>query len=149
MGIIVCRADGRVLWARRRGHNAWQFPQGGIAGEETPEEAMYRELHEEVGLHPSAVRILACTQDWLHYRLPDRYIRPQESPRCIGQKQRWFLLQLVGDERNINLAVMNKPEFDEWTWVSYWYPLGQVIDFKRAVYRQALRQLAYALPRPG
>lgn len=146
VGIIVCNGDGRVLWARRRGHDAWQFPQGGISGGESPEEAMYRELHEEVGLKPQDVKVLARTQGWLRYHLPDRFIRRQENPRCIGQKQKWFLLELVGSEASIDLKVMQKPEFEDWRWVSYWYPLDQVIDFKRNVYLQAMKQLAPALP---
>ena len=107
---------------------------------------MYRELHEEVGLEAADVKILARTQGWLRYHLPERYIRRHENPRCIGQKQKWFLLQLVGSEEGINLSVMQKPEFDDWRWVSWWYPLDQVIDFKRDVYLQALRQLAPAVP---
>ena len=146
VGIIVCNIEGQVLWARRRGHDAWQFPQGGIAGGESPQEAMFRELHEEVGLRETDVRILSCTQGWLRYHLPERFIRQRENPRCIGQKQKWFLLELTGREDAIDLAVMRKPEFEDWTWVSYWYPLNQVIDFKRNVYLQALKQLAPALP---
>lgn len=146
VGIIVCNIEGQVLWARRRGHDAWQFPQGGIAGGESPQEAMFRELHEEVGLRETDVRILSCTQGWLRYHLPERFIRQRENPRCIGQKQKWFLLELTGSENAIDLAVMRKPEFEDWTWVSYWYPLNQVIDFKRNVYLQALKQLAPALP---
>lgn len=146
VGIIVCNIAGQVLWARRRGHDAWQFPQGGIAGGESPQEAMFRELHEEVGLRETDVRILSCTQGWLRYHLPERFIRQRENPRCIGQKRKWFLLELTGREDAIDLAVMRKPEFEDWTWVSYWYPLNQVIDFKRNVYLQALKQLAPALP---
>ncbi len=149
VGIIVCNGDGRVLWARRRGHDAWQFPQGGIAGGESSEEAMYRELHEEVGLQPGDVKILARTQGWLRYHLPDKFIRRQENPRCIGQKQQWFLLELIGSEASINLKVMHKPEFEDWRWVNYWYPLDQVIDFKRNVYMLAMKQLVSALPVGG
>lgn len=148
VGIIVCNGDGRVLWARRRSQNAWQFPQGGINEGESPEEAMFRELHEEVGLVHADVRVLACTQGWLRYHLPGRYIRPHENPRCIGQKQKWFLLELVSGEERIDLRVMRRPEFEDWTWVSYWYPLNQVIEFKRNVYLNALKQLAPALPVP-
>lgn len=149
VGIIVCNGEGRVLWARRRGHDAWQFPQGGISGGESPEEAMYRELREEVGLKVEHVKILARTQGWLRYHLPERFIRRQENPRCVGQKQQWFLLELTGDESNIDLKVMHKPEFDAWRWVNYWYPLDQVIDFKRNVYMLAMKQLATALPVGG
>jgi putative (di)nucleoside polyphosphate hydrolase len=146
VGIILANAAGQVLWARRTGHEAWQFPQGGISGQEAPEEAMYRELWEEVGLEPSDVRIVACTRQWLRYRLPRRFIRHNNNPVCVGQKQKWFLLQMLSHDERVVLTHMTPPEFDGWQWVSYWYPLHQVVDFKRDVYRQALTELAPHLP---
>ncbi|HAN28877.1 MAG TPA: RNA pyrophosphohydrolase, partial [Haliea salexigens] len=60
VGIILANDAGQLLWARRiGGRDAWQFPQGGINRGETPEEALYRELHEEVGLAPEAVNVVA------------------------------------------------------------------------------------------
>ncbi len=67
VGIVVANDCGQVLWARRIGQDAWQFPQGGINHQESVEEALYRELNEEVGLNPEAVEILACTNGWLRY----------------------------------------------------------------------------------
>ena len=76
VGIIISNVKGRLLWARRvGGMNAWQFPQGGIKRGESPEEALYRELLEEVGLRPDDVRILDVTRGWLKYRLPRRLVR--------------------------------------------------------------------------
>src|SRR6185312_6188238 len=92
VGIIIVNKEGRLLWARRVKQNAWQFPQGGIHENETPEEALYRELHEELGLEKSDVEQIACTRGWLEYRLPQRYLRPHIQPLCIGQTQRWYLL---------------------------------------------------------
>lgn len=142
MGIILSNRDGRLLWARRIGQNAWQFPQGGIRSDETPEEALYRELAEEIGLAPRDVAVLAQTRGWLRYRLPDRYIRRNARPLCIGQKQVWFLLRLVGDERDVCLNSCDHPEFDCWRWVNYWHPLAEVVAFKRKVYRKALHEFA-------
>ena len=146
VGIILANQEGRVLWARRVGQDAWQFPQGGIAQGESPEEALYRELEEEVGLTSGAVDIVACTQGWLRYRLPKRYIRKGTNPVCIGQKQKWFLLRMLAPDEAVKVDAHPKPEFDHWRWVSYWYPLSQVISFKREVYRSALKELA---PRCG
>lgn len=146
VGIILANDAGQVLWAKRIGHNAWQFPQGGIQYGETPEQALYRELYEEVGLLPEHVEIIAQTRGWLRYRLPYRYIRTDSNPVCIGQKQKWFLLRLVGTQKNISLHTTDPAEFDEWQWVSYWYPLGQVVNFKRDVYRRALSELCLHLP---
>lgn len=141
VGIILANDVGQVLWARRVGQDAWQFPQGGIQQHETPEQALYRELQEEVGLSPKDVEIISCTRGWLRYRLPRRMIRHHSQPVCIGQKQKWFLLRLVSDDASVSVNHTDTPEFDDWRWVSYWYPLGQVVSFKREVYRSALKEL--------
>jgi NTP pyrophosphohydrolases including oxidative damage repair enzymes len=142
VGIIICNRHGQVLWARRFGQNSWQFPQGGINNNETPEQAMFRELKEEVGLSSNDVKILAVTSGWLRYKLPKRMIRWENEPICIGQKQKWFLLELVSDISSINLELTLTPEFDDWRWVSYWYPVRQVIAFKRDVYRKAMKEFS-------
>jgi len=146
VGIVIINRQGQALWARRiGGQDAWQFPQGGINDNESPEAALYRELKEEVGLSPEQVEIVACTGGWLRYRLPKRMLRHNSTPLCVGQKQKWFLLKLVGDEKDIDLNCDTGPaEFDDWRWVSYWYPLGKVVPFKREVYRRALKELANA-----
>ncbi|MEM9994241.1 MAG: RNA pyrophosphohydrolase, partial [Acinetobacter pittii] len=113
---------------------------------ETPEQALFRELREEIGLLPEHVQIIAQTKGWLRYRLPHRYIRSDSDPVCIGQKQKWFLLKLTAPAKNIQLNLSDPPEFDEWQWVSYWYPLGQVVNFKRDVYRKAMVELCTQLP---
>lgn len=80
VGIILANTHGQVLWAKRVGHDAWQFPQGGIDFGETPLDAMYRELWEEVGLYPQHVKVLSQTQNWLRYRLPKRFVRQGQYP---------------------------------------------------------------------
>ena len=144
VGIILTNNDGRLLWARRiGGQDAWQFPQGGINEDEDPERALFRELREEIGLTKTDVEVLGVTRGWLRYRLPKKLVRTNKSPVCIGQKQKWFLLRLVSDESKISLKQEDMPaEFDEWNWVSYWYPLSKVVSFKRDVYRRALKELA-------
>lgn len=103
---------------------------------------MFRELFEETGLQPEHVEIMGQTQRWLRYRLPKRMIRRHSQPLCIGQKQRWFLLRLVGDEHCFKLDATEKPEFDGWRWVDYWHPVSEVVFFKRKVYQRALDELA-------
>lgn len=143
VGIVLAHADGRVLWARRVGGRAgWQFPQGGMQPGESPEESLYRELGEEVGLQAAQVDILGSTRDWLRYRLPERYQRHASTPLCVGQKQRWFLLRFKDEDAAVRLDASDTPEFDAWRWVEYWQPLAEVIFFKRAVYRDALTELA-------
>lgn len=139
---------GEVLWARRvGGSNAWQFPQGGINEGESPEQALFRELEEEVGLTADDVEILGRTRGWLRYRLPKQFIRAGQKPVCIGQKQKWFLLRILSDDDAVSLNRNQKPEFDHWQWVSYWYPLNEVVSFKREVYRKAMKELAVPLGR--
>ena len=142
VGIILSNGNGQVLWARRIGQQSWQFPQGGIQIDEQPTDAMYRELSEEVGLERGHVEVLGYSQGWLQYRLPKRFIRRGQDPLCIGQRQRWFMLRLVGDERDVRLDQCERPEFDCWRWVEYWHPLREVVAFKRSVYRRALREFA-------
>ncbi|TAN47551.1 MAG: RNA pyrophosphohydrolase [Methylococcaceae bacterium] len=150
VGIILCNDEDRVFWARRIGMNSWQFPQGGINVHEDPDTAMYRELHEEVGLRREHVQIIGRTRDWLRYHLPERYIRRESHPLCIGQKQLWYILRLMSSDNDIRFDCSDKPEFDAWCWVDYWRPLREVVYFKREVYRQALSELGSLLvPEPA
>jgi putative (di)nucleoside polyphosphate hydrolase len=138
-----------VFWGKRIRTHSWQFPQGGIKYGESPEQAMLRELHEEVGLLPEHVRIVARTRDWLRYEVPDHFIRKEARGHYRGQKQIWFLLQLMGRDSDMNLRATDHPEFDAWRWNEYWVPLDVVIEFKRDVYQLALSELARFLPRPS
>lgn len=141
VGIVLCNPHGRVLWARRANRDGWQFPQGGMQGDETAEQALYRELYEEVGLEVGQVHLIGRTRDWLRYDLPGRYVRVPRRRMIRGQKQIWFLLRLLGDDADVRLDCTTQPEFDSWCWVDYWTPMEQVVEFKRDVYRCALTEL--------
>ena len=142
VGIILVSDTRQVLWAKRIGQEAWQFPQGGIKHGESPEDALFRELNEELGLDRGHVEIIGVTRDWLRYRLPARYIRRRRGRICIGQKQKWFALRLVAAESLVRFDATQEPEFDGWRWVDYWHPLKEVVEFKREVYDHALDELA-------
>ena len=147
VGIILLNNRNEVFWGKRIGQHSWQFPQGGIQHGENPEQAMYRELHEEVGLLPEHVQVIGRTRDWLRYDVPEEFLRRNQSqrPKRIpyrGQKQIWFLLRMVGRDSDISLRATDHPEFDAWRWSHYWIPLDVVIDFKRDVYQMALSELA-------
>ena len=146
VGIILLNQRSQVFWGKRIRTHSWQFPQGGIDRGENPEQAMFRELHEEVGLHPQHVQVLARTRDWLRYEVPDRFIRRDARGHYKGQKQIWFLLQLVGHDWDLNLRATDHPEFDAWRWNNYWVPLEVVVEFKRGVYEMALLELARFVP---
>jgi putative (di)nucleoside polyphosphate hydrolase len=147
VGIVLLNSRNEVFWGKRVGQHSWQFPQGGIAHGESPEQAMYRELHEEVGLLPEHVQIIGRTRDWLRYDVPEEYLRRQHATRIHraayrGQKQIWFLLRFVGLDSDIQLRATEHPEFDAWRWVPFWIQLDAVIGFKREVYQLALSELA-------
>ena len=141
VGIILMDNSNRVLIGGRRGHSGWQFPQGGVKTRESAEQAMYRELREEVGLGPDDVDVAGVTRDWIRYRLPKRYQRRESSPLCVGQKQRWFLLSLKADPDKLTFDSTDAPEFDRCRWVDYWKPVEEVIYFKRKAYIRALSEL--------
>jgi len=147
VGIILMQDDARLFIGRRSGGRGWQFPQGGMLRGEQPEEALFRELNEEIGLVDADVEIIGQTRRWLRYRLPARYQRRESRPLCVGQKQHWFLLRLRQPDPQFRFDVTGKPEFDRWRWVDYWQPIREVIYFKRAVYTRALHELgAQAFP---
>ena len=150
VGIIVADGSGRVLIGGLVGRNGWQFTQGGIRPEESVEDAMYRELNEELGLVPEDVEPLGLTRDWLRYRLPERFIRRQETPVCVGQKQRWYLLRLLTDPKRVRFDATEAPEFDRCRWGDYWRPVKEGIYFTRQVYGRALNELGpLAFPQDG
>ena len=145
VGIILLNSRNEVFWGKRVKQHSWQFPQGGIKHGESPEQAMLRELWEEVGLRPEHVRIVGRTRDWLRYDVPQNWVRREWRGHYRGQKQIWFLLRLVGKDTDVCLRATEQPEFDAWRWHDYWIPLETVIEFKRGVYQQALTQLSRIL----
>lgn len=162
VGIIICNREGQVFWARRINRDGWQFPQGGVSRNESLFDAMYRELQEETGLQQEHVRLVAHTKKWLHYDLPSRFLRnprhglhavrrgkrkQSKRPDFKGQKQVWFLLELLEDDSVVNLAAgLETPEFDDWRWVGINFALNNIVDFKRSVYQKALDELGEHLP---
>jgi putative (di)nucleoside polyphosphate hydrolase len=148
VGIILLNPRNDVFWGKRVRQHSWQFPQGGIKYGESPEQAMYRELYEEVGLRAEHVRFVARTRDWLRYSVPEQWMRRELRGNYRGQKQIWFLLRLVARDCEVCLRRSEKPEFDAWRWHPYWVPMDDVVEFKRDVYQQALSELSRHVFRP-
>lgn len=117
----------------KRAKCVWQFPQGGIDSGESPTDALYRELGEEIGT--SSVEILCEYPQWLKYNFPPKTIKEKMYPFC-GQRQKYFLVKLK-DNANINLAT-EIPEFCEYKFVNYDSVFENVVYFKRQLYRRVL-----------
>jgi len=146
VAIVLVNGRDEVFWAKRVKEHAWQFPQGGIKIGESPEQAMYRELMEEIGLAPQHVKIIGRTRHWLRYDVPSNWVRRDWRANYRGQKQIWYLLRMVGRDCQVCLRRTERPEFDAWRWSQYWIPIDGVVAFKREVYYQALSELARFLP---
>jgi len=148
VGIILLNEQNKVWWGKRVHSNIWQFPQGGIKYGESPKQAMFRELEEEIGLKSEHVRVIGRTRDWMHYEVPDHLIKREMRGCYRGQKQIWFLLRIMGHDCSVNLGLTPHPEFDTWYWHNYWGPLDTVVEFKRDVYKRALHELSHLFRKP-
>ena len=136
--IIIVNKQGKLLWCRRKNEKGWQFPQGGIDKGETPEEAIIRETYEEVGLESGDIKIIDSLEEWLYYDIPKSKIGKFIPSNYKGQKQKWFLAELLAPDLKIDLQRFNHIEFDKWEWVNYWFPIYGGVEFKKELYRKAL-----------
>ncbi|CAK0744931.1 RNA pyrophosphohydrolase [Azospirillaceae bacterium] len=145
VGIMLINRHGKV-WVGRRidAPDAWQMPQGGIDPGETPAMAALREMREEIGT--GAAEIIAETDGWLRYDLPDHLLGKVWQGRYRGQEQRWIAARFLGRDLDINLAT-NHPEFDAWRWAEIGSLLGMVVPFKRQVYETVIQEFMPTLTR--
>ncbi|GAO98748.1 RNA pyrophosphohydrolase [Caedimonas varicaedens] len=139
VGMMVLNTHQQVFVARRIDlpSGSWQMPQGGIDKGETPLEAALRELAEEIGTNN--VRMIAESREWYHYDLPDRLIARLWKGRYRGQQQKWFAMEFLGNETEINLNTAH-PEFSEWRWVSLSELPTLAVSFKRKTYEQIIEE---------
>jgi putative (di)nucleoside polyphosphate hydrolase len=149
VGVLLLNSAGKVFVGRRidtakEADNIWQMPQGGIDKGESPQKAVLRELHEEIGTDKA--EIVAESRQWLYYDLPDHLVGKVWKGRYRGQKQRWFALRFLGEDSDIDLATEH-PEFDAWQWVELEDVPGLVIPFKRDTYRAVVSEFRELLGR--
>jgi putative (di)nucleoside polyphosphate hydrolase len=152
VGACLFNREGLVLIGRRADQpagesavGAWQLPQGGLDPGEDPEEAVLRELSEEVGTRNAAV--MGRMPEWLDYDLPAHLVGKALGGRYRGQTQLWFALRFLGTDSEIRLDADKHQEFSDWRWV----PLGEVpaiaVTFRRPIYERLAREFAgYAVP---
>lgn len=134
---VVTRKDGTFLVGERSGEpNAWQFPQGGVDPGESPEEAVLRELEEEIGTR--ALKIIKTAHEWVSYDFP-KDLQKDIAKYYRGQTQLWFLLELEpGGVPNLENA---HDEFQKLAWWSLEDIMASVVDWKKKAYGLGLMGL--------
>ena len=139
VGLMVLSPEGLVFVARRidMPAEAWQMPQGGIDEGETPEQAALREFREEVGT--DKVEIIAESERWLSYDLPEELLPRLWGGRFRGQNQKWFLVRFTGTDDDIDIATEN-PEFLDWKWVELETIPDLIVPFKRRLYEDLVAE---------
>ncbi len=135
VGIIVLNQKNKVFVGKRIDNpiDKWQMPQGGIDQDETPLNAMRRELEEETSI--KKIKILKEIENWLEYELPKNLLGKIWKGKFRGQKQKWFIVRFIGNDNEINLDTKN-PEFIEWKWIDYELLPEVIVDFKKEVYKK-------------
>ncbi|MCP5364629.1 MAG: RNA pyrophosphohydrolase [Hyphomicrobiales bacterium] len=140
VGAVLFNCEGLVFVGRRidTPTRAWQLPQGGIKKSEVPAQAVMRELLEETGTNQA--EILGEASRWLSYDLPEHLIGRVWNGKYVGQRQLWFALRFLGDDRDIDISADGKPEFDAWRWVRFDDIPSLVVPFKRSLYAQIVQE---------
>lgn len=140
-GVMLVNTHGGVFVGQRRDNQtqAWQMPQGGIDGGETPREAALRELSEETGVTAGLVRVEAEAKGWIPYDLPFDLVPNLWNGRFRGQEQKWFLLRFLGTDEDVNIDT-EVPEFSDWKWLAPEQVISHIVPFKRDVYARVLQE---------
>ena len=146
VGVMLINGIGQVFVGKRIDmiEEAWQMPQGGIDGNETPIIAAMRELPEELGT--ANVEVVAESSRWLQYELPSSLQGRAWGGQWRGQRQKWFLMRFLGDDREINIATQH-PEFSDWRWVPPERLVDLIVSFKRRLYLDIVEEFADFLSR--
>ncbi|MGD9637956.1 MAG: RNA pyrophosphohydrolase [Alphaproteobacteria bacterium] len=140
IGIMLVNNEGKVFVGKRvdTSNAAWQMPQGGVDEGEEPETALFREMYEEVGIEKDKVALISIADEWLSYDFPQDVRTKLWEGNYKGQKQKWFLLHFIGNDRDINLNTSEKPEFCEYKWVDPKELPSLAVSFKKDVYQRLL-----------
>ena len=146
VGMVLINTTGHIFAGKRIDNNtdAWQMPQGGIDEGETTEEAAFRELYEETGIHRSKARLIGATSEWLSYDIPVELIPKLWGGQYRGQKQKWFAFKFLGKDADININTQ-EPEFSEWAWKSKKDLLSSIVPFKVEVYQKVFSELGHLI----
>ena len=141
VGLMVINQKRQIFTGQRLDYpsEAWQMPQGGIEAGEDPLTAAYRELYEETSISQRDVELLAVSEDWLSYDLPNELIPRLWNGAYRGQTQKWFLMRYIGEEVNINLRT-ESPEFSSWRWSTKDQLIQSIVPFKMKLYENLIKE---------
>jgi putative (di)nucleoside polyphosphate hydrolase len=147
VGIMLLNDQWQVLVARRihPPGDAWQMPQGGIDEGESPIQAAFRELKEELGI--GTAEVVAESETWLRYDIPDGVPRKHSEKPWRGQRQKWFVMRFTGRDHDIDLNSTREPEFDAWRWIPVSELSETIVSFKRQVYLDLLNEFPHLTER--
>ena len=140
VGAIVLNEKNQVFVGKRKDNpvDKWQMPQGGVNEGEDLTSAMKRELNEETGIQN--IKILNEIDGWFEYELPNYLLGKIWRGKFRGQKQKWFIVKFLGNDKEINLE-KDKPEFIEWKWLDIENLPNVIVDFKKKVYEKLLPKI--------
>ena len=140
VGMMILNSNNEILVGRRIDHPSgfWQMPQGGIDENEDPEEAVWREMLEEIGTNNA--KIIKISDQWIKYEIPEKTLKTLPwGEKYIGQQQKWFAFRFAGQDKEINIGTEN-PEFSEWKWAKINSIIDNIVPFKRHVYSKVLKE---------
>ena len=140
MGMMILNNNANILIARRLDHPSgyWQMPQGGIDKNEIPEQAVWREMQEEIGTNQA--KLIHASSQWLNYEIPKDTLKTLPwGDKYIGQTQKWFLFKFTGKDSDINVET-EKPEFSEWKWTNHNNLIENAVPFKQKLYKKILEE---------
>ncbi len=141
VGILLVNQNKKIFVGKRIDNqsDSWQMPQGGIDVGEDEDVAMFRELQEETGISSQFVKIIKKSDNYFYYDLPYKLQKKFWGGKYLGQRQRWYLLEFLGDDSNINITTQ-EPEFSEWKWVEKVDLINLIVSFKRELYQQIISE---------
>ena len=140
VGMMILNNNNEILVGKRIDHPSgfWQMPQGGIDKYENPEEAVWREMMEEIGTNKA--KLLKISAQWINYDIPSETLKTLPwGHKYIGQTQKWFAFQFTREDNDINVGTEN-PEFSEWKWTKIDSIINEIVPFKRNVYSIILKE---------
>jgi putative (di)nucleoside polyphosphate hydrolase len=143
VGIMLINHKKQIFVGKRIDNksDAWQMPQGGLDAAEEEDVAMFRELKEETGIDDFSIKVLKKSGSYYYYNLPYNLQKRFWGGKYLGQKQRWYLAEFVGDENLINVKTQN-PEFSTWKWISSGTIIQSIVGFKRDLYEEVISEFS-------